>query len=48
MTILITGDAGFIGFHTVKKLLGRGVNVIGIDNFNTYYDVSLKKKEFQF
>ena len=44
MTILITGAAGFIGFHTAKKLLDRGDSVIGIDNFNSYYDVSLKKK----
>ena len=45
MTILITGAAGFIGFHTSKKLLDRGDSVIGIDNFNSYYDVSLKKKK---
>ncbi|MFH0818680.1 MAG: GDP-mannose 4,6-dehydratase [Patescibacteria group bacterium] len=43
MNILITGSAGFIGFHTAKKLLERGDNVIGIDNFNDYYDVSLKE-----
>ena len=42
MKILVTGAAGFIGFHTCKKLLERGDTVIGLDNFNDYYDVSLK------
>ena len=42
MQILVTGAAGFIGFHTAKKLLERGDTVIGLDNFNDYYDVSLK------
>ncbi len=42
MKILVTGTAGFIGFHLVKKLLDRGDQVIGIDNINDYYDVSLK------
>jgi len=42
MNILLTGSAGFIGFHTSKKLLERGDRVIGVDNFNEYYDVSLK------
>lgn len=41
--ILVTGSAGFIGFHVAKRLLERGENVIGIDNFNDYYAVSLKK-----
>ncbi|MDH5719767.1 MAG: NAD-dependent epimerase [Spirochaetia bacterium] len=41
-TYLITGTAGFIGFHVVKRLLEEGCNVIGVDNLNTYYDVSLK------
>ncbi len=41
-TILITGVAGFIGFHTAKKLLKLGHLVIGIDNLNKYYDVKLK------
>lgn len=44
MNYLITGSAGFIGFHTAKKLLERGESVIGIDNFNDYYDVSLKEE----
>ena len=43
MTILITGTAGFVGFHTAKKLLEYGHNVIGIDALNDYYDVSLKE-----
>jgi UDP-glucuronate 4-epimerase len=43
MTILITGAAGFIGFHTAQRLLARGEQVIGIDNLNDYYDVSLKR-----
>lgn len=42
MKILITGSAGFIGFHLAKKLLGRGDTVVGIDNINDYYDVNLK------
>lgn len=42
MKILVTGAAGFIGFHLVKKLLERGDDVIGIDNINNYYDIRLK------
>ncbi|OGY94853.1 MAG: protein CapI [Candidatus Komeilibacteria bacterium RIFOXYC1_FULL_37_11] len=42
-SILVTGSAGFIGFHVAKKLLEMGVRVIGIDNLNNYYDVNLKK-----
>lgn len=41
--ILVTGCAGFIGFHLTKRLLEDGFEVIGIDNLNEYYDVSLKK-----
>ena len=41
--ILVTGVAGFIGFHTAAKLLERGERVIGLDNVNDYYDVRLKK-----
>ena len=40
--VLITGIAGFIGFHFAKKLLTEGYHVIGIDNINDYYDVNLK------
>jgi UDP-glucuronate 4-epimerase len=43
MTILVTGAAGFIGYHTCQHLLKRGENVIGIDNLNDYYDINLKK-----
>ncbi|MDX5479977.1 MAG: GDP-mannose 4,6-dehydratase, partial [Cyclobacteriaceae bacterium] len=42
MKYLITGTAGFIGFHLAKKLLDRGDEVIGIDNINDYYDINLK------
>lgn len=41
--ILVTGSSGFIGFHLVKKLCQLGYSVIGIDNHNDYYDVSLKE-----
>ena len=40
--ILVTGTAGFIGYHLAKKLLERGDEVVGIDNINDYYDVNLK------
>lgn len=43
MKILVTGAAGFIGFHTAKQLLDRGDDVVGLDNFNDYYDVALKE-----
>lgn len=42
MKVLLTGSAGFIGFHTAKHLLERGDTVIGFDNFNEYYDPELK------
>ncbi|WP_210366118.1 NAD-dependent epimerase [Bacillus sp. REN3] len=42
MAILVTGTAGFIGYHLTQRLLAEGYNVIGIDNKNDYYDVSLK------
>lgn len=42
MNILVTGSAGFIGMHTAETLLARGDTVIGFDNLNDYYDVSLK------
>jgi UDP-glucuronate 4-epimerase len=43
MSILLTGVAGFIGFHVAKALLERGEHVVGIDNLNDYYDVRLKE-----
>lgn len=43
MPILVTGAAGFIGFHVIKTLLGRGESVVGIDNLNDYYTVKLKE-----
>ena len=42
MHVLVTGAAGFIGFHVAKRLLERGDSVVGIDNLNDYYDPSLK------
>jgi UDP-glucuronate 4-epimerase len=42
MKVLVTGSAGFIGFHLVKALIDRGNDVVGIDNLNNYYDPQLK------
>lgn len=42
MKILITGTAGFIGFHLAKRMIGQGDTVVGMDNINDYYDVNLK------
>jgi len=44
LEVLVTGTAGFIGFHTAKKLLDEGNRVIGIDYMNNYYDIRLKEK----
>ena len=44
MKILVTGVAGFIGYHLSNKLLLKNYKVIGIDNVNNYYDVRLKKR----
>ena len=47
MKVLVTGAAGFIGFHLATKLLERGNTVVGLDNINDYYDVSLKKARLE-
>ena len=43
MHILVTGAAGFIGYHLSERLLARGDEVTGLDNLNDYYEVSLKE-----
>lgn len=43
MRIMVTGSAGFIGFHLSRQLLAQGHEVLGVDNFSTYYDVDLKE-----
>lgn len=47
MRVLVTGAAGFIGYHTAARLLESGHEVIGFDNLNSYYDVSLKEARLQ-
>lgn len=47
MTILVTGAAGFIGFHTALALLERGDKVLGLDNLNAYYDPALKAERLK-
>jgi UDP-glucuronate 4-epimerase len=42
MKILVTGTAGFIGFHLAKRLLSEGNELVGLDNINDYYDIRLK------
>lgn len=44
MKILVTGSAGFIGFHLSRKLANLKHSVEGLDNFNNYYDVKIKNK----
>jgi len=44
MRVLVTGNAGFIGFHLVRRLLQRGDEVVGVDSVNDYYDVDLKER----
>ncbi len=47
MNILVTGAAGFIGFHICKKLLNKNFRIIGLDNLNDYYDKNLKKNRIK-
>ncbi|MEM6583267.1 MAG: NAD-dependent epimerase [Pseudomonadota bacterium] len=47
MNVLVTGAAGFIGFHVARYLLDRGDQVVGLDNLNDYYDVSLKEARLE-
>src|SRR5262249_5182569 len=47
MQVLVTGVAGFIGFHVARYLLERGDTIIGIDNLNSYYDVQLKEARLE-
>src|SRR5579862_1200629 len=47
MKVLVTGAAGFIGFHLSARLLARGDEVVGLDNLNDYYDVSLKQARLE-
>jgi UDP-glucuronate 4-epimerase len=47
MKILVTGAAGFIGFHAARMLLNRGDEVVGIDNMNSYYDPALKRARLE-
>src|SRR3954465_14319753 len=47
MRFLVTGVAGFIGFHVARRLLAGGHSVYGLDNLNSYYDVQLKRDRLQ-
>ncbi len=48
MKVLVTGAAGFIGFHTANYLLARGDDVVGLDAVNDYYDPALKEARVRF
>lgn len=47
MVVLVTGAAGFIGYHVAKTLIERGDRVVGVDNLNDYYDVALKRARLE-
>ena len=47
MTTLVTGAAGFIGYHVARRLMSRGDRVVGIDNLNAYYDPNLKQRRIE-
>jgi UDP-glucuronate 4-epimerase len=47
MTVLVTGTAGFIGYHVAERLLARGDDVVGFDVVNDYYDVRLKEARLE-
>ena len=47
MTVLVTGAAGFIGYHVCEALIARGERVVGLDNLNPYYDQALKKARLE-
>ena len=47
MKVLVTGVAGFIGFHLTKSLIKADFDVVGLDNINDYYSVSLKKNRLE-
>ena len=47
MKIVVTGGAGFIGSHLINDLLSEGLDVIGLDNFNDYYDPKIKRNNIQ-
>ena len=47
MKILVSGAAGFIGFHVSKRLLDSDHEVIGLDNINEYYDINLKNNRLK-
>ena len=47
MKVLVTGSAGFIGMHVARRLLARGASVVGLDNLNDYYEVSLKQARLE-
>ncbi|HNR00439.1 MAG TPA: GDP-mannose 4,6-dehydratase, partial [Trueperaceae bacterium] len=47
MRYLVTGSAGFIGYHLAERLLSQGAEVVGVDNLNDYYDVRLKEARLE-